>query len=77
MNYRSSLVQTKREYFLFFVFYLLFCSGASFPNLDAGFQLETGVSVFLIPVPTPIFVEVNVFIELWWFITQVHSKCAI
>lgn len=77
MKYRSSIVQTKGEYFAFVAFNLLFWSGASVPNLNVSFQLEIDVSMFFIQVPPPIFIEVNLFIELWQVIIQIHSNCAI
>lgn len=77
MNYRSSVVQTKGEYFVFVAFYLLFWPGTSVPNLYASFQLKIDVSKFSIQVHPPTFIEVNLFIELWQVITQAYSKCAI
>lgn len=77
MNYRSSIVQTKGEYFVFVAFYLLFWSGTSVPNLNASFQLKIDVSMFSMQVPPAIFIEVNLLIELWQVITQAYSMCAI
>jgi len=77
MNYTSSIVRTKGEYFVFVAFYLLFWSGTSVPDLNASFQMKIDVSMFSFQVPQPIFIEVNFFIELWQVVTQAYSKCAI